>query len=129
MERIAAAYSKAGSFENISTYLLPEDLAFYNSFSGDDQDRIQRIAATKSHNLGPTVPILAVTDVGFESKELVQIEKIVSLMFASRLSSTDLAFTDVEKQFYENLSQEDKDRVPPRPFPAASPDAAPGRPC
>ena len=50
-------------------------------------------------------------DFEFDNENRDQIEKIISLILASRLYSVDLAFTDQELEFYQSLSTEDKERI------------------
>ncbi len=50
-------------------------------------------------------------DYEFDNENREQIEKVISLILASRLYAVDLAFTDQELEFYQGLSTEDKGRI------------------
>ncbi|MEM7550587.1 MAG: OmpA family protein [Bacteroidota bacterium] len=50
-------------------------------------------------------------DFNFDAEDQVMIEKIISVMVASKIYGVELAFTNTELNFYESLSDEDKKRV------------------
>jgi len=50
-------------------------------------------------------------DFQFDSEERVKIEHIISIMVASKIYGIELAFTEEDLAFYQNLSDDDKDRI------------------
>ncbi|MCZ6520786.1 MAG: hypothetical protein O6848_04760, partial [Bacteroidetes bacterium] len=126
IDRMVDALNLAGSFANLPGLLTGSDKVYYNQLVPNEKNGLHRMIKARS-KAGEVIPITASETVvaqtktddnsgdlsnhKFDSQEITKIEEVISKMVISRLYGVELAFTDVQLNFYQNLSSKDRETM------------------